>query len=1238
MRHLLLLAVVLCSSCVVPDVDRTQPNKIRKSVFAGEWYYVETVVDVPYSTSFTFIGEQTERTERVRFDVQEGYLIAYRSYALVAGTGGEENAPVAVFPIESHFDVKRDYNAATGEQSNVLVENTSDRPWYEREWVRVDWSTNLAPNFLFAAQNIQQIPGSHYVQDPADPDSLLVSLKGDDGAWLDHQGDAIATLATADYIDVVHRILATPETIYVEDWDGTIYEEPACWYYTNADCTPSEITVRSAFKKVEDDGYVLKEYPDNELLRDEDGEPIRVSYATRDDLVEDPEGFEVRVPYFDKFGYFRTERERYDRRHGETQSGKIHLINRWNIWRNEAGCVDPDAAATHAACTVEPIRYHLTAGFPEDLEDEAARAIAQWNEAFKIVVNQLKYGGQRDLADVEDVVTLSRNTWKVDGAGRTTDRGQRIGDLRYNLLAWIDAPNQVGLLGYGPSATDPLTGRIIAGNAFQYGAGVDEYAQYATEIVELANDPDRFAEFIEGDDVEHSVWMATADDPSPRERTRDFVQKRVNAGRAKDVRAMGTRVLESDPSRTRARLEAIRDTPLEQRLAVDPLRRALSGTQSADPAALDGVPTAVASPANWAMGQAFRKERLRRNHLMKRSMTHTRYFDPSVIGAALRLRDLPSDEIWAEIRGLTFGATTEHELGHTFGLRHNFEASTDALNYGREYWDLKGTGAQPLEAPTDDQLEAGIREHQYASIMDYGSRFMSDVHGIGSYDRAAIAFGYGDLVEVFEGAPDTNLLDVMYLQDILKGFQHYTKLPEIFGGIDGMHARRFVPYQDVVDQMAGRSTWDLWEVPYRFCSDEYEGATSTCAVFDEGADAYEIALAARTQYVEYFPFLSFSRDRRYFNEWDYMDRVFSRTFFPLLTQYQNWVFDGFNDEYYYDCLVSDDAACDDVDRDDDAVYYGLEAQPWALSGDGGLAGAAAARLLLDTIGEVLAQPEPGSYTYDAQDGILWAYSYYEDPQCPPGQIDDSCSELNVPFGLGRYTDSLWDVESGYTFYDRLKMVGSFYDKLIALETAVTSDTYFLGVDTGAQVNRYAIGLSLYFPEEIHRLVGGTSAEDYPVYSGWSCSAAPGFVPPKLSDLDAPKCEGGAYQHVDPATSFTVELYAIWYGMAFLPFGFDLDFNDRMKIWLDGAGEQFTPADPTLVVTFTNPLNNRVYKATRAADPNAYSPAAALLARAQRFADDYALDPSTNNLYRLQNLVTTIEDVRGTYDIYGTFYF
>ncbi len=1243
-----LVSLALMAGCGIGDVDRTQPNKLRKSMLDGEWYYLQTVVDVPYTTSFTFIGEQTEKTERLTWDVQEHFLIAYRSYDLVANTDGPstvpgadaDKVPLAVFPIESHFDVMREYNAQTGEQSNVLVENSWDRPWFERQWMRVDWSQNLAPSFNFLVGNVAQVPGAHYVQAPGDPDALLFATKNADGTWTDAQGDAVGALTTADYFDVVHRIFATPETVLVEDWDGVIYEEPACWYLGwyggTSDCAPAEITIRSSFLKVDpNNGYQPKGYPDNEILRDEDGEPIRVDYVDRDSLRPSADGFVARAPYFDKFGYFRTERDAYDRRHGETHSGKEYWINRFNIWADAPACVRQGEAAPYAACTVKPIVYFTSPGFPPELREQAQYTVDGWNRAFKRTVNKLKYDDARPLDEVEDVVVLRDNSYASDGTS-VSDRGQRLGDLRFNLLAWVDNPNQAGLLGYGPAAADPLTGEIVQANAFVYGAGVDDLAQYGKEVVDLTNDPSLFDQYIAGEDVQLDVYLRRTQDDEARARTERFARQKINSERNRSLRQLGRDVLRRDGAAMRARLEALRDTPLEQRLVSDEIRRAFLGAHAATPDAARSADAAAMSPRSWAMGGALQRERLRRKHLEGHSVTHTRYFDSSVVGVALALRDLPPEERYQELRRRIFRSTAEHEMGHNLGLRHNFEASTDALNYGRAYWDLKGTGALALEQPTQEQLEAGMRQHQYASIMDYGSRFMSDIEGLGLYDEAAIAFGYGELVEVFASEPNENLLELYTLPDALR-HRHYTHLPQVFGGIDGMHDRRLASYAELIDQLAGREDWTLWEVPYRFCSDEYEGATSTCAVFDEGADAYEIADAARRQYLEYFPFLSFQRDRRYFNEWDYMWNVQGRVFLPLLTQYQNFVFDSFYEEYDYDCIVSDAGACDYADGED-ADYYDLAPVPWAESDDGGLPGAAATRLLLDLIGEVMAQPEPGSYAYDDAEKVQVLYSYWQDELCPAGAPGPNCSELNVAFGEGRYTDSQWDVESGYTFYDRLQMVGSFYDKLVALETAVTSDTYFLGVDTGSNVGRYAIGLALYFPEEIHRLVGGTAAEDYDQYAGIMCTADQTYLPPRLSDLDAPRCDGGTFQVVDPATSFTVELYSIWYGMAFLPFGFDLDFNDRMKIWLEGSGEQITPADPALVVTFTNPLNNRVYHATRHIDPNVYSPGAALLERAQRFADAYALDPSLDNRWRLENLVTTIEDVRGTYELYGAFYF
>ena len=151
---LCLLLVAQACTTGVGDIDRSQPGKLKKQALQGEWYYRQTVVDVPFTGGMTFVGEQST-TERIHFEISEDLLTAYRSYEKVEGSEipsqpsdeTYQGAPIAAFRIKSHFDVLRNYNDATGEQSNVISENTTDRPWYEREYIRVDWSHNLLANF-----------------------------------------------------------------------------------------------------------------------------------------------------------------------------------------------------------------------------------------------------------------------------------------------------------------------------------------------------------------------------------------------------------------------------------------------------------------------------------------------------------------------------------------------------------------------------------------------------------------------------------------------------------------------------------------------------------------------------------------------------------------------------------------------------------------------------------------------------------------------------------------------------------------------------------------------------------------------------------------------------------------------------------------------------------------------------------------------------------------------------------
>ena len=112
----------------------------------------------------------------------------------------------------------------------------------------------------------------------------------------------------------------------------------------------------------------------------------------------------------------------------------------------------------------------------------------------------------------------------------------------------------------------------------------------------------------------------------------------------------------------------------------------------------------------------------------------------------MKLADLSGDALFKTLRAKIFRGLADHEMGHTMGLRHNFAGSTDALNYGKEYWDIRSNVAPAQWANNS------LAEHQYSTVMDYGSRFNTDVAGLGRYDYAAIRFGYGQLIDLMPNA------------------------------------------------------------------------------------------------------------------------------------------------------------------------------------------------------------------------------------------------------------------------------------------------------------------------------------------------------------------------------------------------------------------------------------------------------------------------------------------------------
>jgi hypothetical protein len=531
-----LLALVLVAACGEPIQPRStvQQNAIAKSDFDGVWYFRQTVVGVPFSTGFTFPGEQGENEmEKIVWDIQENVLVARRAYEYVRGSekgnpafasGADrryQGAPVAAFRITSHFDIIREYNASTGEEFDKLIES-QERKWFERKFLRVDWSKNEVTNFNFLADwsapsiaPIKQDPVAYSVTDPNDPDAFRIERTGEE---------------PASYIEVTQKLVASPETVTFED--GTSW--PLCWLeYSTTDCASQEIRVRNAFLRASSRDYEPRVYDDKDMER---------------------------------FGYFSTERRSYNRQYGLTESGRDRFINRHNQWWRSLTnrpcqldqhcgpstpgqrCVTelPDAKVeadgkVTGVCSLpyavrnradpdnpasidlgpRPIVYYLNQGFPEDLKGAAKELERQYDVIFRDIVEKLQ---GRPAVGQAFVVCVNNPVREGDPAvcgqpGTTV----RIGDIRFNVLYWVDEPVSAGLLGYGPNSNDAETGETIASSAFVYGAQIDTYAAMGRDLVRLVNGELQPDQFIRGVNVRD--WVTT--EPFGV-KSRTFSQREVN--------------------------------------------------------------------------------------------------------------------------------------------------------------------------------------------------------------------------------------------------------------------------------------------------------------------------------------------------------------------------------------------------------------------------------------------------------------------------------------------------------------------------------------------------------------------------------------------------------------------------------------------------------------------------------------------------------------------------------------
>lgn len=1122
----LILAAVLFgalagSGCAVRRGDRStvRPLALDKKQFQGEWYYLTTVIDSPYDAPGIFPGNSSDMT-KIRWEITERYLFAFTTRPQVLNADST-SAPIAAWPIESHFTVRYQINYATGEPSNVISEDMIDKPWYQRPHFRVIWGRSVISDYTTSFWFYQYFG---YVR----KEMMATNIRP-------HE-----VRIKPDYMDFVAEEVLTPGI-------GALIGK----LNVGMPVTDYRIRIRHSFRKAGKSTYTSRPMSDDN---------------------------------FQKFGYFRTARIVYNMNRGLVDWSYQYLANRHNVAN----------AAEIKAGSKKPkqIVYYLSPNFPEGMKSTANLIADDWNKAFQRALNR----------PGEKIFVVKDN---ADGLPKGQKR--RMGDLRYNYLYWVSKPLSFGLLGYGPSHADYDTGEIVSASAYVYGPVVQRVTErfmlyynmvkgrYTDE--DLRNGKD-YLDTVNNFFTTPGTQLGTKSSPLTSYKGAPIMApqyKGFNLNKAHRYvqstmfRARSQKLQTLDRSRIAARFKMIDKNPsLKWKMMSDEMLRShFPRTDIAEIRKIADddakkVLDSYLNPANLIRADGLRTVMKDTSFFSKRTMLRENYVDPALSKFVKANKDKSESELRMLMARMIFRGTEAHEVGHTLGLRHNFEGSADKDNYFKEYYQLQNNQGGNIPGVNPDKRHPWF--YMYSSIMDYHGDVYGDGVGIGKYDHAAIMYAYGNLLELKEEDKSQHLSD---LQDYLGNIEIAAKKTAgddgIYKGIftkievtknnfktfdgkdyDGKKITLFKTDQVLMeikgvdakgekrtimrltaDDLSGRSIvkdiWALFKVNpkgiqtfrdgrpfldqtvpplkrhfYRFCSDELVGQNPYCNRFDSGSNPKQIVDNMIRRYDGTYPLRNWARGRRYYRlSYGYLSYLISQ-FSVISNFYQNWMWrvvnqnDYTGSKEYFDQLA--------------AVQRGVA-----------------------FINRVIHTPEPGRHIYDAN-----AKAYTHSAQ-------SSSDDLQINVGVGRYFYSkLMDDELGLAQY-RFARIGTMYDKYVAMMALVVRDW-------GLAQNRldfFFVNFSDFFSEDdVHEMfIGGISGIFNKNFS--------------LTYKD---------RMIEPSWHPILQYQSMYMGLSMLNSAlFGNTFGHYMTVGVQGAGSGWTPPDGATTVQFTNTAGTRTYFAVQTTD-------------------------------------------------------
>ncbi len=463
-----------------------------------------------------------------------------------------------------------------------------------------------------------------------------------------------------------------------------------------------------------------------------------------------------------QFGFFTTTRKKLTADNLTTLDSDVTYLNRWNPNRGE-------------------LVYHLNSEFyDEGMESVLAatyKAVDTINSSFK-------------SAKVNLHITLA------DG------RSKKMGDLRNNFLILVKDPQASGVIGYGPSIANPLTGEILKAQTVMYYGSIkkgiqDAYEELVSEARQRASNAETQAAELAAQVVKDGqlVTQAAAEMAEVQSADKDMQKHLLNLFNIKEVKdVVHTRInvpisnLNRNNLAVKLKSEIFSHARILKHHTIEDEVEEMSRHNMYHE-----------SMVNWndAVGSAFTDG----------------VIDLSTAQPWNSLSDSEKDVLIQKLMPYVWIPTLVHELGHNLGLRHNFNGSEDKMNY----------------YSAEERASLGIeRDITYSSVMDYAYSSLNQLSVMGKYDIAALRFGYNREIELKDGK----------IHQLTKTLEEHKQ--------ESLAIRRKDP------KIKEEATFFGQLKEFQYCTDEHAAVNAGCNRFDEGSSLTAMAEHYIKSYKKYY--------------------------------------------------------------------------------------------------------------------------------------------------------------------------------------------------------------------------------------------------------------------------------------------------------------------------------------------------------------------------------------------------